>query len=608
MKRIISIIFVAGLLSLVASCNKETIISQDSEKDVVVELNYISASTEDSETKATVDNETATFNWLSTDAIALWDKSLNDNAGGYVTSSETIPGSPATVATFAVSISEDNRENYAVFPASIVDAANASETELRVILPGEYNVTDINSDNTPCPMISYNSKEKNLCFYQIASILRFQVNSIPPSATYLTFDFGTNKVQGNFGFSNKVDGIVKPGKSYIETESASEGNNIITVKGNVSNATTTIVSALGETGWKDGLVLNIPVPTGSYSMVTVTAWNTAGRIYSMTRKIKVNSTWAASRRSARKVKTSLPGFAISISTTVPRVAFKKVQFSKSNLKAVTNNEWSTYSFSFMNNSEPWTTIEANGSVGDDYEGSATMSLFGWCTSGFNHTAIDESWIKYAPNNTDNTVLSGDTFSNNTYGYGPNVSSAPYWNLSGDNLNGDWGINNKIGEEAKGTWRVLTRDECRYLLSMNVCGEDDTRWRRGGIPYGRATVSGCKGLIIAPDYFSDPVTNGAEGSEGAFKTGISTSWSSNVYSTLQWSEMDLAGAVFLPCAGSRGGNTVSEVGDAGYYWTCTGYNKTHAIVMGFADNDKITGPAVAVRRYLGASVRLVRDIE
>ena len=47
MKKIISIIFVAGLLSLVASCNKETIISQDSEKDVVVELNYISASTED---------------------------------------------------------------------------------------------------------------------------------------------------------------------------------------------------------------------------------------------------------------------------------------------------------------------------------------------------------------------------------------------------------------------------------------------------------------------------------------------------------------------------------------------------------------------------------
>ena len=405
MKKIISIIFVAGLLSLVASCNKETIISQDSEKDVVVELNYISASTEDSETKATVDNETATFNWLSTDAIALWDKSLNDNAGGYVASSETIPGSPATVATFAVSISEDNRENYAVFPASIVDAANASETGLRVILPGEYNVTDINGDNTPCPMISSNTKEKNLCFYQIASILRFQVNSIPPSATYLTFDFGTNKVQGNFGFSNKVAGKVKPGTSYIETESANEGNNIITVKGDVSDASTTIVSALGEEGWKDALVLNIPVPTGVYTTVTVTAWNTAGRIYSMTRKIKVNSTWTASRRSARKVKTSLPAFNVASIASIPRPD-KRVVFSKSNLKAVTSNNWTSYNWSLMNESEPWTIVETNGDVSIDYEGSNSMSLFGWCASGYNNITNEPSWTRFAPNNTGNSDLSG----------------------------------------------------------------------------------------------------------------------------------------------------------------------------------------------------------
>ena len=82
----------------------------------------------------------------------------------------------------------------------------------------------------------------------------------------------------------------------------------------------------------------------------------------------------------------------------------------------------------------------------------------------------------------------------------------------------------------------------------------------------------------------------------------------MYSTTQWREMEQAGAVFLPAAGSRAGNTVSSVGDVGYYWTRTTYNKTHSYALGFSLNDKITGPSVSIRRYTGCSIRLVRDVE
>ncbi|MCQ2296763.1 MAG: hypothetical protein MJZ45_05140 [Bacteroidales bacterium] len=143
---------------------------------------------------------------------------------------------------------------------------------------------------------------------------------------------------------------------------------------------------------------------------------------------------------------------------------------------------------------------------------------------------------------------------------------------------DWG--NYIG----GGWRTLTGDEWYYVIWDRA----DASAKRGA-----ATVCGVHGMILLPDNWSG----------GTFTAGFN-GWSTNVYDASSWSDMEDAGAVFLPAAGSRYGTELDDVGAFGYYWSSTPYYEDIAYYMGF--NDYGVYYYDNSYRFFGHFVRLVQD--
>lgn len=152
---------------------------------------------------------------------------------------------------------------------------------------------------------------------------------------------------------------------------------------------------------------------------------------------------------------------------------------------------------------------------------------------------------------------------------------------------DWGTNIINGNVAN-TWRTLTNAEWGYIFN--------TRTNASSL-YGIATVNGTKGLILLPDSWS--LSSGL-----TFNAGTAA-YTNNVYSTTQWSQMESAGAVFLPAAGYRGGTSVYDVQSYGYYWSSTVDDMYSAYSLGFGDS--YLYPQRSDYRYYGQSVRLVQEL-
>lgn len=257
-----------------------------------------------------------------------------------------------------------------------------------------------------------------------------------------------------------------------------------------------------------------------------------------------------------------------------------VHFSRGNLQY----KMSTQKFSFMENQ--YSIVETSGDAGTNYSNYNIVSLFGWGTSGWSGTGA----AYYQPYNTSTVDAS----------YGKSVLGA---SLTGEYANADWGVYNRYDNQNKiecggdYLWRILTDEEMNYLISREKT--------IGGISrllHGLATVHGVKGLILLPDNW--------DGSVDASFTYGHREWK-NIYngsSSPTWSEMESAGAVFLPCAGYReGSDRFAHVGETGYYWTSTGNQNTNdgayrlRIKEGDGESNFSTGTSPRGR---GRSVRLV----
>ena len=159
---------------------------------------------------------------------------------------------------------------------------------------------------------------------------------------------------------------------------------------------------------------------------------------------------------------------------------------------------------------------------------------------------------------------------------------------------DWGTNT-IGSDDSNTWRTLTSDEWNYLRN----GRPNASSLRGV-----ARVNGVNGLIFLPDNWTCP--------EGlTFKSGFNSCYGAEYYAAYQtftaeqWSQLEVAGAVFLPAAGYRSGMDVDDVQYYGYYWSATENYSYDAIFLFFASDGAYM--SCDYRRY-GRSVRLVKDLQ
>ena len=239
-------------------------------------------------------------------------------------------------------------------------------------------------------------------------------------------------------------------------------------------------------------------------------------------------------------------------------------FSQGNLQATTSDLGAHWSWAFAANQWDYIGFDVNGNINGNGTVSAngTVDLFGWVGASSNWTGAAQYGISnsYATNATD--------------GYG---------NVADEALKSDWG--NTIGSG----WRTLTSAEWQYVFN--------SRTTTSGVLYARATVNNERGVILLPDnwstsYYSLTSTNTAD---AAFTT--------NNITTSDWTNsLEAHGAVFLPVAGSRGGQSV--VLAYGLYWSSSPESNTKAYCVIFMDNS--LDPAGNAVRYQGCSVRLVRN--
>ena len=259
---------------------------------------------------------------------------------------------------------------------------------------------------------------------------------------------------------------------------------------------------------------------------------------------------------------------------------KKVHFSQGNLQAIcasadndgntqeewtwcfATNQWDYIGGSSGGGSEPETGnnyFNGNGSV----SAPGTVDLFCWST--------DAATNYYGINS-----------SNDLSTYRGNFVE---W--------GDLAITNG-GNTASSGWYTLTTDEWNYIFY----GRTDANQK-----YGHGRVNDVYGMILLPDSWTLP--------SGLSFTAGEKYWRDTYnYTAGEWTQMEAAGAVFLPAAGHRDNlwdtyENVTQSGVFGAYWSKSKRDDDKAYRVVFGDHSLYLNWAVIKEGY---SVRLVRTVE
>lgn len=556
--------FAVAATCLLAACTKnEAPVSDVSSIDNVC---YIQAQGGES-TKAEIDNTSAAFTWSIGDQIAVY------TSGGYKKSLSLDAGGSDS-ATFAFSEDIDaDRADFALFPASLVfdgstvitaSASAHSASGLAITLPAEYYLSNIQDSSSPVPMIAANAPGSGLVFKHLGALLRFQLKNLPKQTDVITFDFKGKKVQGVFTLTG-----VDPGTTSLVTEAASAGNDIITVYNDVF------------TTFQDAIIVNIPVPTGTYTDVAITSWDSDNNVINaITIPLRTDGDWVAARKGARKRVASLPVFSIS--------AEKKVVFAPGNLQATLSTvAWSNSGGTQFWDASAWSfapnqyTALGNTAVNAlaDPAGDDVVDLFSW-------------------------IGASKAFSDGRkYGILKIVStsgtSSYVGNTKGEALLFDWG-GNEIDAYQASTFYLLGSEDWNYMLKNSE--RSKTRCIKLQLTTGSGTING---LLIFPDQYTHPLDD-AFSSDYLNRT--STAFSGVTISLEDWAKLEKAGCVFLPATGYRGyseGNVILEESNI-WYWTATSVTDSgQAYALDIYDGNLLYNKKTA--RYYGCAVRLAREV-
>ena len=313
------------------------------------------------------------------------------------------------------------------------------------------------------------------------------------------------------------------------------------------------------------ITLTATVGADTYTYEKSNAALTNGGYYKMTIEM--------TKQASSSPSSGIGSFSVSATT--------KVTFSRGNLQfnaalgshqcADGTTKQGTWRFA----EHQWDYIgEANNNMSSIYSG--WIDLFGWGTSGWESGANS-----YEPWST----------SRNYSDYYPGGRSSN--SLTGNYANADWGVYNHVGEDAPGSWRMLTYDEWKYLMITRSDASNK---------YGAAKVNGIGGVVVLPDEWTLPT--GCGFTAGMTYETYDLVASTNHYTVTQWEKMESAGAVFLPAAGDRSGSSVYYAGTGGYYWSSTASSSDDAYCLFFSSYHLYIGNYNSYR-YYGFSVRLVQ---
>jgi len=300
----------------------------------------------------------------------------------------------------------------------------------------------------------------------------------------------------------------------------------------------------------------------------------------------------------------------------------KVRFSKGNLQylgqAAEGSKWrfADNQYDVMGDG-PLTGTENQGNVdlGSAYTGkyntasgnggpnetnddkAAARDLFGWGATGTQDSRTVSSGYQnnYNPYSTSKSLVGSGhpAYNINRYGYGPDYDETNEYGLS-VTYGSDWGsLFNTDTENMQNTgWRTLTKDECYYMLEIRKVTVNGSK----KYPYGQGVVNGVKGALILPDDWDGSVCPDFDYDASSFANVF------NADSTPTWAQMEEAGVVFLPAAGSRLGTNLDKVNTQGYYWFSTCINPAKAQSLFIQSYDVVEENSL---KFGGRSVRLVR---
>lgn len=227
------------------------------------------------ETRASFDDVDGKMAWTAGDKVAVY-------VGNAYQEAEITP-SNGHLAVSETSISF--RKHYAVYPSSVADASNYGNPTLKVILPSSYDITDIvagskTSDFSPVPMVAVNNTLNSVLFFRhVGGLLRVRCNNVPAGTKSL-------KVTVDGGITGAFE-VASPSSDNptITSVAATAGNSSVVF----------VVSAEGLAESTNGIILNVPVPCGTYSNYRLQAFSTGdgtGEALSAMQEVEESHTFA----------------------------------------------------------------------------------------------------------------------------------------------------------------------------------------------------------------------------------------------------------------------------------------------------------------------------
>ena len=265
-------------------------------------------------------SSTGKFAWGDPDEIAL-----HTDAGAY----QTVTVSASGVVTF---LAADGvaRDGYAFYPANVASGTAAAPV---VALPASYDIdADGMGDWYPTPMIAVNDPTSDdLWFYHVGGALRLTLNSVPAGTKAIVVNMGKG-ITGDFTVSDPD----------TETPTIAPGASADELTFNLS-------SALEEDA--DGLVLNIPLPTGTYPALIVKVVDADNRASEPVGNYK---DWTFPRARARQVIFDLATSYVYEPHPFSVSSVRTVTFAPGNLQYVNGWQFAAHQYDvigYVNDSE-----------------------------------------------------------------------------------------------------------------------------------------------------------------------------------------------------------------------------------------------------------------
>lgn len=227
------------------SCNKETETPDQIAEGICPDGYYIeelmAEYPSDPATRTAFNETTGKFAWTEGDELAF------HLSNGTYTSAPIDPATSKVKLYLPVGVT---RDNYAVYPASAVDADHASKTDMKVTLPSTYDISgNLMTDYVPMPLIATNdANNKKLKFEHVGGLLQVNLN-VPAGVKTATLSMGKT-ITGTFDLA------------------AGSGNGVIEAGAASDDALTFVLSEEGLTA-ETSVKLLAPLPSGTYDKFAV---------------------------------------------------------------------------------------------------------------------------------------------------------------------------------------------------------------------------------------------------------------------------------------------------------------------------------------------------